>query len=89
MEKGQVPRLSIRGLRKSFVHTHALRGVDVDLWPGEVLALVGENGAGKSTLARIVAGVHTPDSGEILLDGQTVRIDSVLEARRHGIAVVH
>ncbi len=83
------PRLSIRGLKKTFLYTQALRGVDLDVWPGEVVALVGENGAGKSTLARIVAGVHTPDEGTIAIEGQQVRIQNVLDARALGIAIVH
>ncbi|MCD6352103.1 MAG: sugar ABC transporter ATP-binding protein [Armatimonadetes bacterium] len=83
------PLLQVRGLRKSFGYTHALRGVDLDLFPGEVLALVGENGAGKSTLAKILAGVHRPDAGEILFDGRPVPIRDIHTARRLGIAVVH
>ncbi len=83
------PRLALRGLTKSFLYTRALRGVDLDVYPGEVLALVGENGAGKSTLARIVAGVHRPDAGRIVVEGQPVTIANVLAARGLGITVVH
>ena len=85
----QTPRLSLRGVSKRFLYTQALQSVDLDVWPGEVVALVGENGAGKSTLARIVAGVHRPDEGTILIDGRQVYIDSVRAARRFGIAIVH
>ncbi|MCX7599451.1 MAG: sugar ABC transporter ATP-binding protein [Armatimonadetes bacterium] len=84
-----VPRLSVRGLSKAFYHTQALREVDLDVGVGEVVALVGENGAGKSTLAKIVAGIHRPDAGELYFEGQPVVVDSVLTARRLGIAVVH
>jgi len=84
-----VPRLSVRGLSKAFYHTQALREVDLDVAVGEVVALVGENGAGKSTLAKIVAGVHLPDAGQLFFEGRHVLIDSVLTARRLGIAVVH
>ncbi len=83
------PRLSVRGLEKAFFHTRALRGVDLDVAPSEVVALVGENGAGKSTLAKIVGGVHRADAGEVLIEGRPVAIDSVLAARRLGVAVVH
>lgn len=83
------PRLVARGMVKNFYHTQALRGVDIELRVGEVLAIVGENGAGKSTLAKIIAGVHRPDAGEIMVDGQPAVIDSVQAARRLGIAVVH
>lgn len=83
------PRLSVRGLSKAFYHTQALRGVDLDVGVGEVVALVGENGAGKSTLAKIVAGVHLPDAGELRFEGRPVVVDSILTARRLGIAVVH
>jgi ABC-type sugar transport system ATPase subunit len=67
----------------------ALKGASFDLRPGEVHALVGENGAGKSTLARILAGSTRPDSGDILLDGRQVRIDTPLQAQRLGIAIIH
>ena len=57
------PVISLRGVGKSFGAVMALRDVHLDLYPGEIHALVGENGAGKSTLAKILAGVHTPDTG--------------------------
>jgi ABC-type sugar transport system ATPase subunit len=83
------PRLALRGIVKSFFHTRALRGVDLEVYPGEVVALIGENGAGKSTLAKIVGGVQQPDAGEVIIDGQAVAVDSVRTARGLGIAVVH
>jgi simple sugar transport system ATP-binding protein len=58
----------MRGIRKSFGSIEALRGVDLDLWPGEVLGLVGDNAAGKSTLTKILAGAYLPDDGSIELD---------------------
>ena len=67
----------------------ALENVSLTLARGEVLAVVGENGAGKSTLMKILAGVQMPDSGEILLDGRAVAIDSVRAAQRLGIALIH
>jgi rhamnose transport system ATP-binding protein len=82
-------RAELRGISKRFGATQALADVSLDLLPGEIHALVGENGAGKSTLVKILAGVHQPDSGTILLDGQPVEIAGPAEARRLGIAVVH
>lgn len=62
--------LRASGLTKSFAGVRALRGVDFDLLPGEIHALVGENGAGKSTLAKIVSGAYVADSGRLWLDGR-------------------
>ena len=70
--------LEARSLSKRFPGVRALHRVQLTLQAGEVLAVIGENGAGKSTLMKILAGVQEPDEGEILLDGRTVRIDSVL-----------
>ena len=64
------PILRMRGIVKEFPGVQALAGVDLEVLPGEVHALVGENGAGKSTLIRILGGVHQPDGGEIFLRGQ-------------------
>jgi len=71
-----VGRLRLRNLHKSFGGTHALRGVDLDVAPGEIHGLVGENGAGKSTLIRCVGGVLQPDAGTIELDGERLTLDS-------------
>lgn len=81
--------LSMRGIVKSFPGARALRGVDLDLHGGEVLALVGENGAGKSTLIKVLAGAQQPDTGSIDLDNQAVRLTNPLEARQAGIAVIY
>ncbi len=62
----QEPILSLRKIEKSFTGVHALKGVDFDLYPGEVHALVGENGAGKSTLVKTLTGITEKDSGEIV-----------------------
>jgi simple sugar transport system ATP-binding protein len=64
-------------------------GIDLDLWPGEVLALLGENGAGKTTLMNVLYGLTQPDAGEILLDGQPVRFGSPKDAIAQGIGMVH
>ena len=81
------PLLSIRGLGKSYA-APVLRGVDLDLFPGQVLALMGANGAGKSTLARIVAGLTEPDAGAMSLDGLPYRPASKHQAEALGVQVV-
>ncbi|HQP97550.1 MAG TPA: ATP-binding cassette domain-containing protein [bacterium] len=81
--------LTLHRISKSFPGVHALREVDLDLQPGEIHALVGENGAGKSTLIKILAGIHPPDSGEILHNGNPVRITDPIRSRALGIAVIH
>src|SRR5437016_1548070 len=83
------PIVELRGIAKQFGGVQALRGVDFRLLPGEVHALVGENGAGKSTLVKILAGIHKPDSGTIVLDGEPIVIAGPARARASGIAVVH
>jgi rhamnose transport system ATP-binding protein len=85
----QEPLLSLRGVHKRFGPTHALRGVDLDLRAGEVLALIGENGAGKSTLVKTLTGVHAPDEGEILLAGRPLRCGRPQQAQAAGIVAVH
>ena len=84
-----IPLLEARSLTKSFPGVRALKGVSLSVQRGEVLAVIGENGAGKSTLMKILAGVQTADSGEILLDGQPLAIRSVHDALANGIALIH
>ncbi|SIT46945.1 fused D-ribose transporter subunits of ABC superfamily: ATP-binding components [Paraburkholderia ribeironis] len=84
-----VPRLELRHASKSFGRVRALSDGDLALWPGEVHALLGENGAGKSTLVKILAGVHQPDSGELLVDGAPRRFATPAEARDAGLAVIY
>ena len=74
MKEGGPPRLELRKLSKSFGGTQALRGVDLSLLPGEVHGLLGENGSGKSTLIKVLAGFHNPDEGELLIDGEPVKL---------------
>ena len=81
--------LEVRSLSKRFPGVRALHRVSLTLARGEVLAVIGENGAGKSTLMKILAGVQTPDGGDILVDGQPARLDSVRAALRLGIALIH
>jgi ABC-type uncharacterized transport system ATPase subunit len=83
-------KISLREIHKVFSDgTHALRGVSLDIFPGEVLALLGENGAGKTTLMKILAGVYRPTSGEIYIDGRRVKPKNARDALRLGIAMVH
>ena len=83
------PRLELRGASKSFGKVRALLDGTLALWPGEVHALLGENGAGKSTLVKILAGVHSPDSGELTVDAQPRSFNSPADARDAGIAVIY
>ncbi len=77
------------GVRKSFGTIDALSGVDLDVWPGEALGLVGDNAAGKSTLTKILAGALIPDAGSIELDGRPVRFASPADARAERIEMVY
>ena len=81
--------ISLRDVSKSFPGVKALDGVRFDLQPGEVHALMGENGAGKSTLMKILAGVYQKDSGEVLLDGQAIDIQSPAHAQSLAIGIIH
>ena len=83
------PRVQLTGIGKRFGPTAALTDVSLEVLAGEVHALVGENGAGKSTLVKVLAGIHQPDTGRILLDGEPTVIPSPAAARALGIAVVH
>jgi ribose transport system ATP-binding protein len=82
-------RLTMTGIRKSFGSTAALRGVDLDLRPGEIHALVGENGAGKSTLMKVLSGAIAPDAGTMTLDGAAYGPRDPQDARRRGVAMVY
>lgn len=85
----QVPRLQLRGINKSFGGVRALKGVDFEVYAGEVVGLVGDNGAGKSTLIKTMSGAYIPDEGEILIDGQPVTIASPQDSTRLGIETVY
>jgi len=86
---GQAPILQMRGISKRFPGVRANDGVDLDLYPSEVLALLGENGAGKSTLMNILVGLYRPDAGEVRVGGKPVEIDSPRAAADLGIGMVH
>jgi fructose transport system ATP-binding protein len=84
-----VPVLAAQGLVKRYGHVTALGGADFDLYPGEILAVIGDNGAGKSSLIKTLSGAVRPDEGRILLDGEPVHFRSPLDARRAGIETVY
>jgi len=83
------PLLRLRGVSKSFGAVHAIADIDLDVVAGQVIALAGDNGAGKSVLIKCVAGIYTPDSGELLWEGKPVHIRTPHEAAALGIETVH
>ena len=82
------PLVRLDRVRKEFGGVVALQEVTLDITPGEIVALVGDNGAGKSTLIKMIAGVHQPTSGQIVLEGEAVRLTNPNDSRAHGIEVV-
>jgi simple sugar transport system ATP-binding protein len=87
--RSETPLLTLAGIHKAFPGVAANDGVDLDLFAGEIHAVLGENGAGKTTLMNILAGLYQPDGGVILLGGRPVQIRSPRDAYRHGIGMVH
>ena len=85
----RTPLVELRDIKVSFGGLHAVDGVSMALYPGEVMAVVGGNGAGKSTLMHTIAGAHPADSGEILVNGAPVTIANPRDARSHGIEVIY
>ncbi len=83
------PVFAARGITKHFGPVHALQDVDFAVFPGEVVALIGDNGAGKSTLINVLTGVIPYDAGDIEFNGKPVRFGSPHEAREHGIETVY
>ena len=83
------PILEARNIVKTYGHVHALEGASFTVYPGEVVALIGDNGAGKSTLTQIISGVQRPDSGELLFDGQPMDVGSPAAAQQLGIETVY
>ena len=84
-----LPRIQARGVSKIFAGMHALDNVELTLYPGEVVGLLGENGAGKSTLIKVLAGVYIPEGGEIKVRGEQVHFTQPIDALSRGIATVH
>ena len=81
--------LSLRGINKSFGAVHVLRGVDFDVYPGQVTALVGDNGAGKSTLIKCIAGIYEIDHGDYIFEGNKVSVSGPRDATALGIEIVY
>lgn len=89
MTTTQEPILTARGLVKRYGRVTALDNADFDLYPGEILAVIGDNGAGKSSLIKAISGAAAPDEGEIRLEGKPVAFKSPMEAREAGIETVY
>jgi len=83
------PVLEAKGIVKRFPGVVALKGIDFDLYRGEVHAIVGQNGAGKSTFVKILNGIYTPDRGDIFINGEKAVIKKPVDAKRYGITLVH
>lgn len=83
-----VPLVSLRGISLTFGSHQALRGVDLDVMPGECLGLIGDNAAGKSTLSKVISGTYIPDAGTISVEGETVRFSGPSDARARAIEMV-
>jgi simple sugar transport system ATP-binding protein len=82
------PVLELTGIAKDFGAIRALHDMDIQIFPGEVVGLMGDNGAGKSTLVKIIAGNFAPNHGEIRFEGKTVHFHRPIDARSVGIEVV-
>ncbi|AMS44465.1 ATP-binding cassette domain-containing protein (plasmid) [Aminobacter sp. NyZ550] len=83
------PVLGLNDIRKTFGGIVAIENFSLEVYPGEIVALVGDNGAGKSTLIKIISGVYLPTSGSIAIEGETVAMSNATMARAHGIEVVY
>lgn len=83
------PILQVKDLSKHFGGLVAVNHVSLNVYPGEVIGLLGDNGAGKSTLIKMISGVYKPDGGQIVLDGEVVSFSTPLEARRRGIETIY
>ena len=84
-----LPRIALSGIRKRFGSVEALRGVDLELLPGECLGLVGDNAAGKSTLSKVISGTYIADAGTMAIDGEIVRLKGPADARNRHIEMVY
>jgi ABC-type sugar transport system ATPase subunit len=89
MTPTQQPILQAVNLEKHFGGLVAVNNVSIDIYPGEVVGLVGDNGAGKSTLIKMISGVYRPDGGQVLLDGTEVHFATPMEARQRGIETIY
>jgi D-xylose transport system ATP-binding protein len=89
VDRSGTPLCELRDIKVAFGGLHAVDGCTIDLYPGEVVALVGGNGAGKSTLMHTLSGAHPADSGEIFINGELVEIENPRDARRYGVEVIY
>ena len=89
MQDSRTPAVSMRNITKTFGSTVANNKIDLDIYRGEILSLLGENGSGKTTLMNMLSGIYFPDEGEIMIDGKPVMISSPKDAFDHGIGMVH
>ncbi|MGD2101327.1 MAG: ATP-binding cassette domain-containing protein [Acidimicrobiia bacterium] len=85
----QTPLVEMQNMSVSFGGVHAVEDVSIELYPGEVLGLVGGNGAGKSTLVKTLSGAQRPDSGQIVIDGQPVTIENPRDAKAYGVETIY
>ncbi len=88
-EQAVAPLYGLRGICKSFGHVEALKDVDIDVFQGEIVGLVGDNGAGKSTLIKVLSGIYQPDRGIITYEGQQKHITSYRDSQALGIATIY
>jgi D-xylose transport system ATP-binding protein len=88
-QEKQVPLVEMRHINVAFGGVHAVEDASIDLFRGEVVAIVGGNGAGKTTLIRTLSGAHPADSGEILIDGETVAIQNPRDAKAYGVETIY
>lgn len=86
---GQQIAIGAQNVQKQFGHVTALRDASITVHRGEIVALCGDNGAGKSTFLRVLQGIHTPDKGQVTIDGKPVTLGSVRDAQRFGVDTVH
>lgn len=89
MTQSRTPLVEMKNISISFGGIHAVDNASVDLYPGEVVALLGHNGAGKSTLIKILSGAYKRDSGEILINGEPVQISNPRDAKGYGIETIY
>jgi D-xylose transport system ATP-binding protein len=87
--EASVPLVAMRGIRVSFGGVHAVENVSIDLYPGEIVGLVGGNGAGKTSLTRVLSGARPADAGEIQIDGQPATIANPRDAKAYGIETIY
>ena len=83
------PLVEMRNINVAFGGVHAVRNVSINLYPGEVVGLVGGNGAGKSTLTKVLSGAQRPDSGQIMVNGTVVDIANPRDAKAYGIETIY